>query len=92
MIRLFGSRNSGKTYQLCQWASHDPKATIVCGNPNAMKYKIKQYGFRDIPCICYEMLYNEARTDQVNYYIDEIDGFLQTVFSNKIIGYTGSIE
>ena len=95
MFKIFGSRGCGKTYQLLNYATTDPNGIIVCSNPDAMLYKIKQYNMKEIKCISYEdFLRNKHKMrekEQASFYIDEIDALLQRV-DPHIAGYTMSLD
>jgi len=92
MFKIFGTKGCGKTKQIINEASKAANGTIVCSNPDAIKYKIKQYGLRDIECISYEEFLQYHQHDHIRrFYIDEIDMLLEYLNPN-INGYTCSIE
>ena len=86
MFRIIDDRGSGKTSRLMLIAK-EQDAIFVCSNPEAMKYKAKQYGIEGINFVSYSefstiLLHNEK------YVIDEIENFTKIAFGEGLIGYT----
>lgn len=89
MIKIIDKKSSGKTSRLLLLAKEN-KGIIVCSNPQAMRYKAKQYGFEDIQVISYED-FIKFNYPEYTYYIDEIDKLLWTICPTSA-GYTISLE
>ena len=96
MYRIIDGRSSGKTGRLMLLAK-DSNGTIVCSNPRAMQQKARSYGITGINFISYSEFLTKHGASIGNYYIDELEGFIQYVQRNAGIagdfeGYTISQE
>ena len=90
MLKILGGRGNGKTKKLMQIVSERPGAAYVSTNPDAAKYKAKQYGF-DIPCISFYDLLEHRSKRYEEYYIDELQELLYSI-SPRIQGYIETID
>ncbi len=96
MYRIIDGRSSGKTGRLMLLAKEN-EGTIVCSNPRAMAQKARSYGITGIDFISYSEFLTNPGTSIGNYYIDELEGFIQYTQRNAGIagdfkGYTISQE
>lgn len=97
MIRIIAGRNTGKTYKLLEEASKT-NGTIICSNPRAMAEKARAYGFKGIDFIAYtDFFLYKSNCNINNYYIDELENFIQILSSvtkvyGTFSGYTLSEE
>ena len=94
MYRIVEGRGTGKTHKLMMFAKEND-ATFICNNPDAMKYKAKQYGIDGIYFISYGDFFNhyqEYRNQK--YVVDELETFIRLAlfYRNELLGYTLSIE
>ena len=90
MYRIIEGRGTGKTSRLMLLAKEN-NAIFVCANPNAMRYKAKQYGLSGIEFVSYHDFVTNVYDG--NYVVDELEGFLNAIMGqNKLIGYTISQE
>lgn len=90
MLKILGGRGNGKTKELMRIISEQPNAAYVCSNPDAAKYKAKQYGY-NIPCISYYDLLEHNEDNYKEYYVDELQELLSCI-SPKIQGYVETID
>ena len=96
MYRIIEDRGTGKTSRLMLLAK-ETTGTIVCKNPRAMEEKAKAYGIVGINFMGYHDFFNTRGTDLGNYYIDEMEVFVQAICCNyaghgNFNGYTLSLE
>jgi hypothetical protein len=93
MYQIIDKRGSGKTSRLMLLAKEN-NGTIVCSNPNAMKYKSEAYGITGVEFISYFDFLNKKDLNLNKYYIDELDSFLKYAYNEKgtLDGYTISLE
>ena len=99
MIHIISGNCTGKTRKLIELAVKDPNSIIVCKNPTAMTAKVKEYGYY-IEAISYDtfnsinntmsQFINEKYVGK-NYYIDELEGLLATMFYENVVAYTLTI-
>ena len=93
MYRIIDSRGTGKTSRLMLLAK-EKNGTIVCSNPKAMQRKAYDYGLTGITFISYhEFLLDGHGSNIGDYYIDELEPFLQAVqyatgLKGTLQGYT----
>jgi hypothetical protein len=87
MEKIIGSRSSGKTRALFEYAKKDG-ATVVCRNPAAMRVKAESYGIVGLDFVGYEDAHILTATP---IYIDDIDNYLTYTHKN-IKGFTLSTD
>jgi hypothetical protein len=78
MYRFIDGRSTGKTSRLMLLAK-ETNGTIVCNNPRAMKEKAYAYGIVGIEFISYGEFLQLRGTDIGNYYIDELEAYIEYV-------------
>lgn len=97
MYRIVDERASGKTSRLMLLAKEN-NGTIVCGNPYAMEQKARAYGITGVNYISYyDYLKKSQEEDLKNYFIDELESFVQYIhlasnIKGTFCGYTISEE
>lgn len=96
MYRIIEGRGTGKTSRLMLLAKEN-NGTIVCSNPKAMEQKARAYGIIGINFISYSDFLNSTGMDLGNYYIDELEMFIQHAVQyyagrGNFDGYTLSLE
>lgn len=79
MYRIIDGRGTGKTSRLMLLAK-ETNGTIICSNPHAMLQKAHAYGITGIDFISYnDFLLSGKGLDIGNYYIDEMESFLEVL-------------
>ena len=87
MIRIINKRGTGKTKRLLQLAKAN-NATFVCRDAKSMKLKAHEYGLDGVDIIdYYDALMRGYKPDSSGVFIDELDGFLCSIF-----GYGGQVK
>jgi hypothetical protein len=107
MQKIIASRGTGKTKQLMYEAYHN-NGIFVCQNVNHMREKANAYGFTGLNMISFYDFINNIHDYPLSwtettvrgykdpegkqFYIDEIEGFVQHICLNNLAGYTLSLE
>lgn len=89
MYRIIDDRASGKTGRLMLLAK-ESEGTIICSNPRAMNQKARAYGITGINFISYGDFLTKPGSSIGNYYIDELEGFIQ--YAQRHVGIVGNFE
>ena len=91
MEQVLGTRGSGKTYKLMEFAAAN-NYDFVCENPKAMRVKAEGYGFKDIWFVSYADFVADPGAYR-NYVIDELAIFVSQAFwPQKLQGYSITTE
>lgn len=81
MYRIIDHRGSGKTSRLMLLAK-EHNGTVVCSNPYAMEQKAHSYGITGVDFVSYYDFLNNCKDVNLgNYYIDELEIFMQFIAS-----------
>lgn len=89
MYRIIDKRSTGKTSRLMLLAK-ETNGTIVCSNPRAMREKALAYGIVGVDFISYNDFLLFGRGSNIgNYYIDEMEMFLEAI--KHSIGIKGTL-
>jgi hypothetical protein len=93
MYRIIDGRGTGKTSRLMLLAKEN-NGIIVCSNPIKMAEKAEVYGIIGLTFVSYKQFMETPIDPFVNYYIDELEGFVKAVMAGKgqFQGYTLSEE
>lgn len=92
MYKILRKRGTGKTTSLITLAK-DNGATLVVANADYTVQKMYQLGITGVNIISYAEFYaNRQEYFTKPYMIDDIDGFVESIFGRKLIGYSASID
>lgn len=105
--QIIGGRGIGKTKALMELAQ-ETGGTIICQNATHMREKAKAYGITNIKFLSYRDVIDSIDSHPISYapetsikyfqsndmffYVDNIDGFANFVLNNKLTGYSLSTE
>ena len=90
MLRIIGTRGSGKTAQLLRYAAEN-NAIFVCSYPLYAKQLAKRLGipnYENMKFISYHDFHNFNYDKNRFVVIDELSGLINYEYGVKIIGYT----
>lgn len=92
MYKILRKRGTGKTTNLITLAKENG-ATLVVANADYTVQKMYQLGITGVDIISYAEFYaNRQEYFAKPYMIDDIDGFVESIFGRKLIGYSASID
>lgn len=92
MYKILRKRGTGKTTSLITLAKENG-ATLVVANAGYTVHKMYQFGITGVNIISYAEFYaNRQEYFAKPYMIDDIDGFVKSIFGRKLIGYSASID
>lgn len=89
MNRIIDGRSTGKTKKLFT-AAKENNAIVVCSNPVTMRQKAENYGLFGINFMSYTefILNRDSWTEDDNFYVDELENFINVISHHSINGYT----
>ena len=90
MLRIIGTRGSGKTTQLLRYAAEN-NAIFVCSYPPYAKELAKKLNisnYENMEFISYRDFHNFNYDKSRFIVIDELNGLINYEYGAKIIGYT----
>ena len=92
MYRILRKRGTGKTTNLITLAK-ETSATLVVADVDYAVQKMYQLGITGVDIVSYAEFYaNRQEYFTKPYMIDDIDGFVETIFGRKLVGYSASID
>ena len=92
MYKILRKRGTGKTTSLITLAKENG-ATLIVANADYTVQKMYQLGITGVNIISYTEFYvNRTEYFAKPYMIDDIDGFVESIFGRKLIGYSASID
>lgn len=94
MTSIIGSRASGKTEKLMEWANEN-NAIIICANPQHFLTIARMKGFSNVRFASYNELFNNDYSKET-IYIDEMakcmEYYIKYYTDNNFVGYTLTTE